>query len=74
MAAWLESGGTRYGRMVLGPRRAGAAYTPRERELFESTAALVARAIHFSELMDACQVPSAPVESPRLVSVGGGAS
>lgn len=49
MSAWLDSGGRRYGRLVLGPRRNGQAYTPDDRELFGKLVAVLARVLQLLE-------------------------
>lgn len=45
----IESDGRRYGLVTLGPRRHGLEYTPKDRETFEQTVGLVARAIRLAE-------------------------
>jgi hypothetical protein len=47
MSALLECDGARYGWLTLGPRASGEPYTDSDRAIFEKTAALVARSIHF---------------------------
>jgi hypothetical protein len=48
MTALLECDGARYGWLTLGPRKSGEDYSQADRDVFEETAALVARSIHFT--------------------------